>query len=66
MVSEVDQNSVNQFDAYMLSIETQKFEKKNDITFDLKNSNLPENQERVLSKFLKKHRDDLVRVHAEL
>ena len=28
--------------------------KNNDITFDLKNSNLPENQERVLSKFLKK------------
>ena len=28
VVSEIDQNSVNQFDAYILSIETQKSEKK--------------------------------------
>ena len=27
---------------------------------------MPENQERVLSKFLKKHRDDFAKFHAEL
>lgn len=67
VVSEVDQNSVNQFDAPISSIQTsQNSETNNDITFDLKSSNLSENQEKLLSKFLKKHRDVFAKDLAEL
>ena len=67
VVSEVDQNSVNQFDAPISSIKTsQNSETNNDITFDLKNSNLSENQEKLPSKFLKKHRDVFAKDLAEL